>query len=117
MLWEGDVTCRVLSCDGGQYGLTSSHASSWCSPLGSSLTLLAPPFMACRLLGGAYSSVSAMAGLFLSSILATADGRVGTAEGAVAIGMRRKKDGELEKGVSEKGEAGEQTPAKGPDQR
>lgn len=45
--------------------------------------------MATLLLGGARSSAPLMAGLFLSSILTSVDGR-GEAEGVVATGMRRR---------------------------
>lgn len=45
--------------------------------------------MATLLLGGARSSAPLMAGLFLSSIFTSVDGR-GEAEGVVATGMRRR---------------------------
>lgn len=66
--------------------LTSIQVSSFMSVF-SSLAL--DPLMATLLLGGARSSAPLMAGLFLSSIFTSVDGR-GEAEGVVATGMRRR---------------------------
>ena len=66
--------------------LTSIQVSSFISRA-SSLTL--DPLMATLLLGGARSSVLPIAGLFLSSIFASVDGR-GESEGVVATGIRKR---------------------------
>lgn len=70
-------------------------ASSFISD-GSSLIL--EPLTATLLLGGARSSAPPMAGLFLSSILESVDGR-GEAAGDVATGMRRRVQQGLRRGA------------------
>lgn len=81
------VDCRAVHHSGEKIGPRARTSTQFSSFMSRASSLALEPLMAILLVGGASSSAAPMAGLFLSSILQSVDGR-GEAAGVVATGIR-----------------------------